>query len=70
MMIDDTLLVWQPYFPRNFYFPKENVGVWTLGPNQLGKLCCVPQIQMVMRVDTGDLSWFGQYKALLPAEGG
>jgi hypothetical protein len=24
---------------------------------------------MVMRVDTSDLSWFGQCKALLPAEG-
>jgi hypothetical protein len=23
---------------------------------------------MVMRVDTSDLSWFGQHQALLPAE--
>jgi hypothetical protein len=35
------------------------VGVWIRGPNQLVKYHHVPQTQMVMRVDTSRLSWFG-----------
>jgi hypothetical protein len=48
---------------------QQFVSVWTRGPNQLVKWCRMPRIQMVMRVDTSDLSWFGQCKTLLPAEG-
>jgi hypothetical protein len=37
--------------------------------NQWNSVAC-PQTQMVMRVDTNDLSWFGPRKVLLPSEEG
>jgi hypothetical protein len=59
-----------PNFTWNFVYNRsrtESVGVWTIGPWPTSKLCVWPDSRWCARRHK-QLFWFGQHKALLPAE--